>query len=136
MTKNKFWSVLFLFVFKSVNASTIAIVDSGNDFKHKDLAPKAWVNPLEIADNDRDEDKNGFPDDVNGWNFAEGNNKLIDYSYAYTDSADARKFFEIQLKSFLGTLTQAEREWAREKFKDETFVKNLQILVIGCMVLT
>lgn len=127
MTKNKFWSVLFLFAFKSVSASTIAIVDSGNDFKHKDLASKAWINPLEIADNDRDEDKNGFPDDLNGWNFAESNNQLIDYSYAYSDSADARRFFDIQLKSFLGTLTQADRDWAREKFKDEAFVKSLQI---------
>jgi subtilisin family serine protease len=111
----------------SVNASTIAVVDSGNDFKHLELAAKAWVNPLEIPDNDRDEDRNGYQDDINGWNFAEGTNLLIDYSYSRTDTADARKFFDIQLKSFLGTVTQDERIWTKEKFKDEEFMKNLEL---------
>lgn len=108
-------------------AAIIAVVDSGNDFKHVDLAAKSWVNPLEISGNDRDEDRNGYPDDINGWNFAEGNSTLMDYSYGRTDTPDARRFFDIQLKSFLGTLTQADRDWANEKFKDETFVKNLSL---------
>ena len=119
-------SLVLLLSVNSLNASTIAIVDSGNDFKHQDLVAKAWINPIEIPGNDRDEDKNGYPDDVNGWNFAEGNNILVDYSYANTNTADARKFFDVQLKSFLGTITQADRDWAKEKFKDEAFVKNLQ----------
>ncbi len=127
MTKVSLLCVLISLIFKTVSASTIAIVDSGNDFQHKDLKSKAWINPLEIANNDRDEDKNGYPDDVNGWNFAESNNSLIDYSYATSDSPDARRFFDIQLKSFLGTITQADKDWAREKFKDPEFIKNLQI---------
>ena len=126
MTNIKTLSVLLLLTAK-VNASTIAIVDSGNDFKHKDLQSKAWINPIEIEGNDRDEDKNGFPDDINGWNFAEGNNQLIDYSYQTSDTEDGRRFFDIQLKSFLGTVTQEDRVWVREKFKDEAFIKNLQI---------
>jgi len=119
-------ALLFL-TMQTSQASILAVVDSGNDFKHQDLVTKAWVNPLEIAGNDRDEDKNGYPDDVNGWNFAEGNSMLIDYKYASSNTEDAHKFFDIQLKSFLGTVTQAERDWAREKFKDESFIKNLQI---------
>jgi len=111
----------------SAHAARIAIVDSGNDFEHKDLVSKAWINPLEIADNDRDEDKNGYPDDVHGWNFAETNNKLIDYSYAWSDTADVRRFFDIQLKSFLGTLTQEDREWANAKLKDEKFIKDITV---------
>jgi subtilisin family serine protease len=126
MTNIKTLGVLLLLTAKA-HASTIAIVDSGNDFKHKDLQSKAWINPVEIEGNDRDEDKNGFPDDINGWNFAEGNNQLIDYSYQTSDTADGRRFFDIQLKSFLGTITQEDRDWAREKFKDEAFIKNLQI---------
>lgn len=126
MTIIKTLGVLLLLTAKA-HASTIAIVDSGNDFKHKDLQSKAWINPVEIEGNDRDEDKNGFPDDINGWNFAEGNNQLIDYSYQTSDTADGRRFFDIQLKSFLGTITQEDRDWAREKFKDEAFIKNLQI---------
>lgn len=108
-------------------ASVVAIVDSGNDFKHKELQPKAWINPIEIADNDRDEDKNGYPDDVNGWNFAESNNKLIDYSYSSSLNADTKRFFEVQLKSFLGTLTEDDRTWYKEKIKDPEFIKSLQI---------
>ncbi len=127
MTKAKLLSALLFLTVKSVSASTIAIVDSGNDFLHVDLAAKAWVNPLEISSNDRDEDRNGYPDDINGWNFAENNSMLIDYKYANSNSPDARKFFDIQLKSFLGTLTQEERDWTREKFKDPAFIKNLQI---------
>ncbi|MGZ3787812.1 MAG: S8 family serine peptidase [Bacteriovorax sp.] len=127
MTKFNLLSVLLFLSIQATNASIVAVVDSGNDFKHQDLVSKAWVNPLEIPGNDRDEDKNGYPDDINGWNFAEKNNVLIDYSYANTNTPDARKFFDVQLKSFLGTITEEDRNWAREKFKDEAFVKNLQI---------
>jgi cell wall-associated protease len=127
MTKlSSLLSLVLLLSVNSLSASTIAVVDSGNDFLHKDLVAKAWVNPLEIPGNDRDEDRNGYPDDINGWNFAEGNNILMDYSYANTNTEDARKFFDVQLKSFLGTITQADRDWAKEKFKDPAFIANLQ----------
>ncbi len=117
---------LFLAV-NVASAANIAIVDSGNDFEHKDLKAKAWINPIEIPNNDRDEDKNGYPDDVNGWNFAESNNILIDYSYAWSDTPDVRKFFDIQLKSFLGTITKEEKEWANTILKDEKFIKEITV---------
>jgi subtilisin family serine protease len=47
----------------------IAVVDSGLDLTHPDLASKLWVNPGEIAGNGIDDDNNGLIDDVNGWNF-------------------------------------------------------------------
>ena len=120
--------VLFASLFTNIsNASTIAIIDSGNDFLHQDLAPKAWINQLEIADNERDEDKNGYPDDVNGWNFAESNNQLIDYQYAFSYTEDTKRFFEVQLKAFLGTLTQSDKDWYNTKIKDEKFIKDLTI---------
>ena len=117
---------LFLAV-NVASAANIAIVDSGNDFEHKDLKEKAWINPIEIANNDRDEDRNGYPDDINGWNFADSNNALIDYSYAWSDTPDVRKFFDIQLKSFLGTITQEEKEWANTKFSEEKFIKDITV---------
>lgn len=120
-------AIMLMMLSKTSFASTIAVVDSGNDFKHKDLAQKAWINPLEIAENDRDEDRNGYQDDIYGWNFAESNNQLIDYSYARTLTADAKRFFEIQLKSFLGTLTEEDRTWYKEKIKDPEFIKNLSL---------
>lgn len=47
----------------------VAVVDSGTDLEHEDLKDVAWVNPGEIAGNNKDDDKNGFIDDINGWNF-------------------------------------------------------------------
>lgn len=116
-----------LLLSKITNASTVAIIDSGNDFNHKDLRDKAWVNSIEIPGNDRDEDRNGYQDDVNGWNFAEQNNTLIDYSYAYSYDADTKRLFEIQLRSMLGTLTETDRTWVQSKMQDQEFMKRLQI---------
>jgi subtilisin family serine protease len=127
MKMSQFLGLSLLLTFNVANAANIAIVDSGNDFEHKDLKAKAWINPIEIAANDRDEDKNGYPDDVNGWNFADSNNQLIDYSYAWSDTADVRRFFDVQLKSFLGTLTQEDKEWANAKLKEEKFIKDITV---------
>jgi len=47
----------------------VGIVDSGVDINHPDLKPVVWTNAKEIANNGKDDDKNGFIDDVHGWNF-------------------------------------------------------------------
>lgn len=47
----------------------IAIIDSGIDIKHEDLNKLVWVNTKEIPNNKIDDDKNGYVDDINGWNF-------------------------------------------------------------------
>lgn len=52
----------------------VAIIDSGIDIEHEDLKDKIWVNSGEIAGNGRDDDKNGYIDDIHGWNFI-GNSK-------------------------------------------------------------
>ncbi|MDE0089690.1 MAG: S8 family serine peptidase [Candidatus Poribacteria bacterium] len=52
----------------------IAIIDSGIDYTHDDLANKIWVNPGEIADNGLDDDGNGYIDDVHGWDFTDAPN--------------------------------------------------------------
>lgn len=55
----------------------VAILDSGVDIDHEDLKDNIWVNPKEIPGNGIDDDKNGYVDDVHGWNFlgnAEGEN--------------------------------------------------------------
>lgn len=58
----------------------VAVVDSGIDFTHPDLAARLWTNPGEIADNDVDDDNNGYVDDVHGWNFVEENADASDVS--------------------------------------------------------
>jgi subtilisin family serine protease len=109
----------------SVSAATIAVIDSGTDTDHADFAGKIWMNPGEIANNSRDEDRNGYQDDVYGWNFAEQNNLVIDRSYLGTFSEDPHKFIEIQGKSFLGQATEEEKAWVNEKRKDPAFIKEM-----------
>ncbi len=47
----------------------VGVVDSGTDLKHEDLKANAWVNTDEVPGNNIDDDKNGYVDDINGWNF-------------------------------------------------------------------
>ena len=47
----------------------VGVVDSGTDLLHEDLRDVAWVNIKEIENNGIDDDKNGYIDDINGWNF-------------------------------------------------------------------
>ena len=47
----------------------VGVVDSGVDIEHPDLKGKIWTNSDEIAGNGKDDDKNGYVDDIHGWNF-------------------------------------------------------------------
>ncbi|MCB9258433.1 MAG: S8 family serine peptidase [Ignavibacteriales bacterium] len=47
----------------------IAIVDTGIDWLHEDLADNIWNNPGEIDNNGIDDDGNGYIDDIRGWDF-------------------------------------------------------------------
>jgi subtilisin family serine protease len=48
----------------------IAVIDSGVDFTHPDLQASRWFNRDEVGGNNRDDDRNGYVDDVHGFNFA------------------------------------------------------------------
>ena len=50
----------------------VAVIDSGIDTTHEDLKPILWVNSKEIAGNGIDDDRNGYVDDIHGWNFIGG----------------------------------------------------------------
>ncbi|HMT96989.1 MAG TPA: S8 family peptidase [Ferruginibacter sp.] len=50
----------------------VAVIDSGIDTTHEDLKPVLWTNRGEIPGNGIDDDKNGYVDDVHGWNFIGG----------------------------------------------------------------
>ncbi|RSK48264.1 S8 family peptidase [Hymenobacter rigui] len=50
----------------------VAVIDAGIDTAHADLKRIMWHNPREIAGNGVDDDKNGYTDDVWGWNFLGG----------------------------------------------------------------
>ncbi len=58
----------------------VGVVDSGVDINHEDLKSIIWTNPKEIPNNGIDDDKNGYVDDVHGWNFlGEINQENLEY---------------------------------------------------------
>ncbi len=57
-------------VFTGSRGVLVAIIDTGMDYTHPDLAANAWVNPGEIPGNGLDDDGDGLVDDVHGWDFA------------------------------------------------------------------
>jgi subtilisin len=54
------------------------VVDTGVDYNHEDLKNNIWTNTKEIAGNGIDDDGNGYVDDIQGWNFANNNNNILD----------------------------------------------------------
>ena len=65
---------------KQATTVVVAVIDSGVDIEHEDLADAVWTNPGEIPDNGIDDDKNGYVDDVHGWNFIGGaDGRNVDY---------------------------------------------------------
>src|SRR6478609_3043254 len=64
----------YLTLLKDKPAKTVlvAVIDSGIDIEHEDLKDIIWTNEDEIPANGVDDDKNGYIDDVHGWNFLGG----------------------------------------------------------------
>jgi subtilisin family serine protease len=56
----------------------VAVIDTGMDYNHPDLAANAWRNPGEVAGDGIDNDRNGFVDDVVGWDFANNDANPMD----------------------------------------------------------
>ncbi|MDA8139301.1 MAG: S8 family serine peptidase, partial [Desulfobacteraceae bacterium] len=64
----------------SDSATVVAVVDTGCNMSHPDLAANVWTNPNEVANNGSDDDGNGYVDDIHGWDFADGDNAPQDAS--------------------------------------------------------
>ncbi|BCM93234.1 thermophilic serine proteinase [Abditibacteriota bacterium] len=60
------------------NDVIVAVLDTGVFIDHQDLKNNIWTNPNEIPGNGIDDDKNGFVDDVHGWNGLESNGNVSD----------------------------------------------------------
>jgi cell wall-associated protease len=57
---------------KKATTVIVGVIDSGIDIGHEDLKDNVWTNSDEIAGNGKDDDKNGYIDDIHGWNFLGG----------------------------------------------------------------
>jgi len=56
----------------------LAVIDTGIDYNHPDLAANIWTNPGEIPGNSIDDDGNGFVDDIHGWDFVNNDGDPFD----------------------------------------------------------
>ena len=54
----------------------VDVLDTGIDYQHEDLAQNIWKNEMEIPENGIDDDKNGYVDDVYGWDFFNNDNTI------------------------------------------------------------
>jgi subtilisin family serine protease len=61
----------------------VAVLDTGIDVHHSDLAGQLWVNPSEIPGNGLDDDGNNYVDDVHGWNMLDDGSSVIDDDHGH-----------------------------------------------------
>ena len=63
--------------YTGTNSVYVGVIDEGMQWQHADLAPNIWNNPFDPPDG-RDNDGNGYVDDVRGWDFYSGDSSVYD----------------------------------------------------------
>lgn len=93
---------------KKSKTVVVATIDSGIDTTQKDLKPILWTNPKEKKGNGKDDDNNGFIDDIHGWNFIGGPNGKCDCKET---SEEVREYERLKGK-YLSTSTASATDQA------------------------
>ncbi len=110
----------------------VAVIDSGIDIDHEDLNDVIWTNKDEIPNNGKDDDKNGYVDDVHGWNFlGEGYNEQLEFVRILAsgntnnpDYARAKAEYDTEYQKWMGRKTQYEQIYQQIKTTDDTLIKH------------
>lgn len=87
----------------------VAVIDTGIDTLQEDLKPVLWTNPKEIPNNGIDDDKNGYADDIHGWNFLGGK-----------DGKNVKKDSDEGARVYYGL----KSKWDNKTVNKETLTKN------------
>lgn len=114
----------------------VAVIDSGVDTTHEDLKPVLWVNRKEIPGNGIDDDKNGYVDDVHGWNFLgakDGRNVTADSDEAARVYYGLKKKYGDSIPDLSGlSVEEADevRTYQRAKAQIESAAKEASIMML------
>lgn len=99
----------------------VAIIDSGVDIEHPALQNVIWTNEDEIAGNNIDDDKNGYVDDVHGWNFLGASNKEnLEYIRLLKKETEGSELYEIYEKK-----RQKDLDDAKDQLQQIEYILNL-----------
>jgi cell wall-associated protease len=94
----------------------VAVNDSGVDIEHEDLKEVLWINEKEVPGNGVDDDKNGYIDDVHGWNF------LGD---VYDENLEITRIIKLRAKKFDGKLESEIEESDKVSFQEYMNLKSI-----------
>lgn len=95
----------------------VAVLDGGVDLDHEDLKRVIWTNKKEVAGNGVDDDKNGYVDDIHGWNFLGGKDGSVEF-----ETLELTRIVRRDMARFAGVTATTVAE--KDKADYETFVKN------------
>ena len=88
----------------------VAVIDAGIDINHEDLNELIWVNKDEIPNNGIDDDKNGYVDDINGWNFlGESYNETLEMTRLIRDNLNENRRYDSALKTVKSKLDDRKK---------------------------
>jgi subtilisin family serine protease len=104
----------------------VAVIDSGIDTLHEDLKPILWVNKGEIPNNGKDDDKNGYVDDVHGWNFIGGK----DGRNVKENSLEVNRVYHMYKSKYAGK-TINEKELSAAELEEYTMWKKAEKKTMG-----
>jgi subtilisin family serine protease len=101
---------------KKGKATIVAVMDSGIDINHEDLDAVIWTNKGEIPNNGKDDDNNGYIDDIHGWNFlGDAYDEQLEYVRLLASGdrnnpryAEAEAEYNKEYQKFTGYKTQYE----------------------------
>ncbi|RZK26333.1 MAG: peptidase S8 [Flavobacterium sp.] len=95
----------------------VAVLDGGVDLNHEDLKRIIWVNKKEVAGNGIDDDKNGYIDDIHGWNFLGGKAGSIEH-----ETLELTRLVRRDQARFAGITSTTVQ--AKDKGDFEAFIQN------------
>lgn len=111
----------------------VAIIDSGIDIDHEDLDDVIWTNKDEIPNNGKDDDNNGYIDDIHGWNFVgDGYYEQLEYVRLIASGKtndprfeEAKAELEKEREKYLGLKSNYDQFLLQLSSADETISKHL-----------